>query len=211
MAGFVGTYLQTDSSERYFIVPGTLVIVAEALPEQAILRNDGTSFVPNEVALRVFLPENIWYEPTGARTRQRPGWHDIIRPYARMWLELTGAERIQRACGEALGLLRQCVPADEDTTAAIQQFERIRALVQTSTDEQQRLDARREPLLAAFDSWIRRQAHGCGLSPLMVLRAVREHIDTSEILNQDGPPVETPIPAIENRQRRKIRISRSSE
>jgi hypothetical protein len=129
---FDGCYVQADCRLR----PGSVLLV-----------------VTDVVKIYIYLPEDIWYRTRQSDVRWQGRWGRMIGDHVRNWTRLTYAERITRACREAMQDLtapnaNSLISSDSAARAAYDHFSRIAECISTSGVAQETRDEH----IAAIDA-----------------------------------------------------------
>ena len=120
---FYGYYLplvHTNGTTAYDCIPGNLYLTSCPTGQEHLVR------------LYINLPEDIWYLVPNSEMLQTQGWHDLMRPLVRRWINLRPESRIHVACLAVINHYSEIAAESFGWTYAqqvIAQYERIRQSV----------------------------------------------------------------------------------
>lgn len=149
----------------------------------------------DQLRVYVYMPENIWHRTNQPDVAHRDGWPRLLRAHCRGWVAMSRAERILRACREAILELDRGLETTDDLsertafTQARQHYEQISAYVTGEVTE-----LTHSGLVAALDAWLMDVAAHSGADRDVVLTMLTEALEAEESTDRElGGDNQTPI------------------
>lgn len=143
----------------------------------------------------VFLPGGIWFRTNQADVEHQDGWPRILRQHCRGWLAMDAAQRILRACNEAIFDLNAGLEAAGDDLAdsrtfreALVDYERIASEV---TGEVTQLT--HAGILASLNAWIDDIAASTEANRDVVMTVLAESMEQEARLESDIRVADDPL------------------
>jgi hypothetical protein len=221
MAQFSGIYLHPPVGQtHYWVQPGTLCIVA--IPRRRSQVQAQTRYPEHDLQLYIFLPDDIWYLLPDGELHQRIGWHEHAAQVLQTWIQLPRGIRVATALRAAyvelettLETVRNGTDVTEfaATEAALTHLHDLLDAVENAVPFTPPLQADAvERIRNNFRLWVEANAQSFDTTLDTVRGIARAELGVAPITTSGDKPASTlRRSAVENRQRRNIRISRRSE
>jgi hypothetical protein len=223
MSMFGGTYLNPPVGQTdYWVQPGTLCIVAIQRRHGRVQPSAvGRRYPQHDLQLYIYLPDDIWYLLPDGEFRQEYGWHGRAAALLQSWVTQPRGMRVARGLQRAYAELETAMEAARNSTDvtefstmedALTHIRELLRAVENHTPFTPPLQPHSVAnILTNFRGWVTVMAQSHDTTLDSVRDLVRVEVGAQPATTVGSKPDSTPRrSAVENRQRRNIRI-RSNE